>query len=116
MIGKKESNGEKTGPQEGAAFEGFVNVPADGDYLFTITSDSGVVLWIHDSLVIDDDYTHDDAPRSGSVRLPPAGIRCGSSTPRAREFAARLDVAVHGPGFDHDSLTGDLIGCEPSEK
>lgn len=115
LIGKKESNAEKAGPQEGAAFEGFINVPADGDYLFTVTSDSGVVLWVHDSLVIDDDYTHDDVPRSGAVRL-----RAGWHPLRLfyrhepAEFAARLKVAVRGPGFEHDAFTGQMIGCNPN--
>ena len=115
-IGKKESGGEKAGPQEGAAFEGFVNVPADGEYTFTVTSDSGVCLWVHDSLVIDDDYTHDDAPRSGGVRL-----RAGWHPVRLfyrhepAEFAARLNVAIHGPNFDHDSLSGEWIGCNARE-
>lgn len=113
--GKPESNREKAGPQEGVAFDGFVNVPADGDYVFTITSDSGIVLWLHDSLVIDDDYVHDDAPRSGSVKLK-AGwhpVRLFYRHEPA-EFAARLHVAIHGPNFDRESVEGQMVGCVPS--
>ena len=61
---------------------------------------------------VHDDYTHDDAPRSGAVRL-----RAGWHPVRLfyrhepAEFAARLNVAVHGPNFDHDLLSGEMIGC-----
>jgi hypothetical protein len=55
----------------GIEFTGFVRVPAEGEYTFSVQSDSGTDLWVHDALVVDDDYTHDGPARSGSVLLSP---------------------------------------------
>lgn len=110
----QESQREQAGPQLGVEFRGFVNVPADGEYAFTVTSDSGVILWAHDSLLIDDDFTHDDAPRSASVRL-----RAGWHPIRLfyrhdpAEFAPRLTVSLRGPKDMQIPMEGDQIGCTP---
>jgi PA14 domain len=53
----------------GVEFRGYVHVPADGRYVFTCQSDSGTVLWVHDSLLINDDFSHDGTARSGEVEL-----------------------------------------------
>ena len=53
----------------GAEFVGLMRVPADGDYAFSVQSDSGADLWVHDNLLIDDDFSHDGSPKSGSVPL-----------------------------------------------
>jgi hypothetical protein len=111
VKGAKESSHEQAGAQLGVDFEGFVNVPVDGDYTFTITSDSGIVFWVHDSLVIDDDFTHDDAPRSGSIRLK-AGwhpIRLYYRHEPA-EYAARLNVQMIGPGMELQAIDSKMLG------
>ena len=108
---KAKPKGEQSGPQLGIDFEGFINVPTDGSYTFSITSDTGAVLWVHDALVIDDDYTHDDAPRAGSVRLK-AGwhpIRLYYRHEPA-EFQARLIVSLHGPGLDRENIEPEMLG------
>ena len=53
----------------GIAFSGFITVPADGDYTFYLASDSGAHFRIHDATVLDDDFNHDGAELSGSIRL-----------------------------------------------
>lgn len=53
----------------GIAFSGFITVPADGDYTFYLTSDSGAHLRIHDATVLDDDFNHTGAEVSGTIRL-----------------------------------------------
>jgi arylsulfatase A-like enzyme len=112
-LGKLEANRQEPGPQTGVAFDGFINVPAAGSYTFTITSDTGVVLWLHDSLVIDDDYTHQDAARSGTVLLQ-AGwhpIRLFYRHDPA-EFAPRLLVTLQGPGMERAAIPGEMLGCK----
>jgi arylsulfatase A-like enzyme len=108
---KPVKRGEQAGPQLGTSFEGFINIPAEGEYTFTVASDSGAVLWLHDSLVIDDDYTHDDAPRSGSVRLASGWhpIRLYYRHEPA-EFAPRLQVSLHGPSGDWREVPGNMLG------
>lgn len=48
---------------------GFLNIPSPGVWTFTINSDSGAFLRIHDIMVVDDDYDHDGTAKSGAVRL-----------------------------------------------
>jgi hypothetical protein len=51
----------------GADITGTVNVAADGDYEFILTSDDGALLFIDDSLVVDNGGAH--TPRSSSVSV-----------------------------------------------
>lgn len=48
---------------------GYLNIPSSGVWTFTINSDSGAFLRIHDIMVVDDDYAHDSTAQSGTVRL-----------------------------------------------
>lgn len=57
-------------------FTGYISVPSDGTYTFQMTTDStvgnstsGGMLWIHDAHIIDDDFNHDGAVKSGTMRL-----------------------------------------------
>lgn len=57
-------------------FTGFISVPTDGSYNFEMTTDSAVttnssggMLWIHDANVIEDDFNHNGAPSTGTMRL-----------------------------------------------
>ncbi len=72
----------------GLLFTGLIKVPAEGVWTFTIDSDSGVALRIHESQVIDDDFGHGQRQATGTIRLA-AGLhpfrlyyRSGSATPR----------------------------------
>jgi PA14 domain/N-sulphoglucosamine sulphohydrolase, C-terminal len=53
----------------GVAFEGCFKVPADGDYTFTVDSDGGATLFVHDIRVIDEPMKHPGGRFSGSARL-----------------------------------------------
>lgn len=86
----------------GVEFLGYVRVPTDGQYAFTSQSDSGTVLWVHDSLVINDDATHDGKVRSGSVEL------------RAGWHPIRLAYR-HNPGKSKPSLNVTLRGPDASK-
>jgi len=67
-------------------FNGYINVPADGSYVFTVTSSSGALLRIHDAIVADGDYAHASGPVSGSILL------------KAGEHPFRLYVRRQKPG------------------
>jgi hypothetical protein len=56
-------------PSGGVAFNGFFHAPRDGEYTFTITSDTGAMLFLHDIRVIDEPMKHAAGTFSGSVRL-----------------------------------------------
>jgi arylsulfatase A-like enzyme len=53
----------------GLKFAGYLNVPADGEYTFTGSSDGGLHLWVHDAHLIDTDAPTVDRPATATVRL-----------------------------------------------
>lgn len=53
----------------GVAFEGFFQIPADGDYTFSVDSDGGAMFFVHDIRVIDEPGTPAGGTVTGSVRL-----------------------------------------------
>lgn len=81
----------------GLYYSGYIRIPADGTWTFYNSSDAGTILRIHDSLVLDDDFTHSGSEASGALKLK-AGLhpirlyyRSGSNTPN-------LNVQWAGPG------------------
>lgn len=50
-------------------FNGYIKVPADGNYTFYTTSDDGSMLYIDDSLVVNNDGLHSALEKSGSIGL-----------------------------------------------
>ncbi len=53
----------------GVHFSGYVRIPADGVYTFYTSSDDGSMLYIGDSLVVDNNYLHGLTEKSGTVAL-----------------------------------------------
>lgn len=51
-------------------FEGFLQIPADGEYTFYLTANTGALLRIHSATVIDADYGYiRRTERSGTIKL-----------------------------------------------
>jgi len=50
-------------------FEGYVDAPSTGTYLFNLESDDGSQLYVHDQLVVDNDGSHSLRKKSGEVYL-----------------------------------------------
>jgi arylsulfatase A-like enzyme len=94
----------------GAAYTGWFHVPADGKYTLAVSSDSGVDCWVHDDLVIDDDFNHLPAPKTGSVRLQ-AGWHPLRLDYRHDPFAkaAHLNVVLRGPDNQQEPLEGENL-------
>jgi hypothetical protein len=53
----------------GISYKGFIRVPADGQYTFYLTDDSGAQLWLHEVHLIDDDFNHTGAEVSSTILL-----------------------------------------------
>ncbi|MBC8063982.1 MAG: family 20 glycosylhydrolase, partial [Chlorobia bacterium] len=51
-------------------FEGFVRIPADGEYTFYLGSDDGSRMWLGEQLVVDHDGLHGFIEKRLRVRLP----------------------------------------------
>jgi arylsulfatase A-like enzyme len=82
----------------GVAFSGYVSVPADGDYTFYVTSDSGAHLRIHDATVVDDDFNRTGAEVGGTFRLK-AGRHPFRLYYRHAAGAQTLNLNYSGPGI-----------------
>ncbi len=75
----------------GIAFSGYIQVPADGEYTFHLTTDTGAVLRIHEATVIDADRGYQAGSEvSGTIRL-----RAGKHP--FRLFYARRQAGVPSP-------------------
>ena len=93
------------------AFEGLLQVPADGIYEFFLASDDGSRLYIGDTLVVDDDGIHGLVEKSGHV-----GLRAGLHPLRVEWFNAAagmgLTVLWAGPGFEKQAVPSAAL-CLP---
>ncbi len=87
----------------GIVFEGFVEVPADGEWTFSTTSDDGSVLWINGELVVNNDGLHGTRTVSGTTTLT-AGVH----EIRVAYFEAgggeNLSVRWAGPGVSNSII------------
>lgn len=81
----------------GLLYTGFIKVPADGTWTFYNTSDEGIILRIHDSLVNDDDFNHTGAEKSGTIKLK-AGLHPFRLYYRTAASAPVLNFKWEGPG------------------
>jgi arylsulfatase A-like enzyme len=87
-------------------FKGYVVAPADGDYRFSISTDTGALLRIHDTTVIDADYGYSsETPISGGIKLM-AGLHPFRLyyVRRAGPGAPDLLFRWSGPGFSTERL------------
>jgi len=82
----------------GIRFTGYISVPADGQYTFSLEDDSGAQLWLHEVHLIDDDFKHDGAAVSARVYLQ-AGWHPLRLFYRHGVGPQRLTLEYSGPGM-----------------
>jgi alpha-L-fucosidase len=96
------------------AFDGLLNVPADGIYQFFLASDDGSRLYIGDELVVDNDGLHNVVEKSGQI-----GLQAGWQPLRVEWFNAgagmKLEVHWAGPGFAKQAIAKDALAIPPSQ-
>jgi mono/diheme cytochrome c family protein len=89
----------------GFAFEGFLIVPNDGTYTFSLDSDDGSRLIVNGAVVVDNDGVHlTGRPRAGQVKLAAGRVPIRLDYFQ-REQSLGLNVAWSGPGFGPRSLS-----------
>lgn len=99
----------------GVQITGFIKVPHTGRYVVREFSDSGLDVWIHDDLVINDGYLHTVAARSGVVRLK-AGwqpIRIAYRHSEGNPFGDRLQVELIDPQWNPVTFNGSNLAHGP---
>ncbi len=89
-------------------YSGYIKIPSDGAYTFSVTSDDGADLSIDKSLVVDNDGRHAPQEESGTVVL-----RAGFHELRMRFFQAgggkALEARIEGPGLAQQTIPAEML-------
>ncbi|MBN8459060.1 MAG: sulfatase-like hydrolase/transferase [Verrucomicrobia bacterium] len=104
----------------GLSYQGYLQVPADGDYTFYLTTDTGAFVRLHDTQLIDADYGYAGGTEKSSGTIP---LKAGLHPIRVhyRHAAAAghtLSLQWQGPGIAKQTVpAGNLLtegAAEPS--
>lgn len=87
----------------GLLFEGYLSIATAGTYTFQMSASSEASLWLHESLVIDNDYGYTAVKTSGNVPLE-AGLHPFRLLFRHRSGTPTLDLRYSGPGITMRSI------------
>ena len=89
-------------------FTGFITVPADGVYSFSVVSDDGAYLYIGDELIVDNGGNHPAQERSGF-----AALKTGTYPVRLIYYNsagnAALNLYYRAPGGEKQTVTADML-------
>ncbi|WP_324671426.1 PKD domain-containing protein [Hymenobacter sp. GOD-10R] len=80
-------------------FTGYVTVPTDGQYTFYVNSDDGSLLYIGNTLVVNNDGTHGDQELNGTIGLQ-AGTHAITVAYLQDAGGQNLQVSYAGPGLN----------------
>jgi hypothetical protein len=85
------------------SFDGFINVPTDGQYTFYTNSDDGSMLYIDNRLVVNNDGRHGAVEKSGTI-----GLKAGKHSISVGFFQFNWDksllVSYSGPGISKRAI------------
>ena len=99
---------EKWPEMFGLVFTGFIKVPANGVYTFTVLSNDGSRLFIHDQLVVENDGWHGPQERIGQIAL-----KAGYHPIRLAYFQAgggkALKVYISGPKLKKQEIPAGMF-------
>lgn len=87
----------------GLTFDGYINVPSDGDYTFYTSSDDGSTLSIDGNQVVDNDGLHGSIERSGQICLD-AGYHAISVEFFEKTGGEVLSASYSGPGVSKTAI------------
>lgn len=98
-----------------ALFDGFLNIPQDGEYTFYLQTDTGAVLRIHDATVIDADFNYPAGKEiNGVIRLR-AGLHPFRLYYTHQKFAEpSLSFSWSGPGISKEPIPAKIF-CRPAK-
>lgn len=88
-------------------FTGELQVPKEGDYLFTVYSDDGSQLFIDGDMLIDNDGKHDYEPKSGLIQLS-EGTHEFRLTYFNNNWGQGLTVLYEGPEMRKQALLSEV--------
>ncbi|MBU0985239.1 MAG: chitobiase/beta-hexosaminidase C-terminal domain-containing protein, partial [candidate division Zixibacteria bacterium] len=92
----------------GLTFQGYVKVPADGVYAFSISSDDGSRLKVGDTLLVDNDGLHGDYEMTGLI-----GLKAGYYPITAHMFQCKggeaLSMLIAGPTLPKQPIPAGML-------
>jgi hypothetical protein len=92
----------------GLTFTGYVKVPADGVYAFSINSDDGSRLFVADTMLVDNDGLHGDYEMTGLI-----GLKAGYYPFTVLMFQGKggkaLGVSIAGPSLKKQKIPLDML-------
>jgi alpha-L-fucosidase len=105
---EKRKRDEKFGLQ----FQGYITVPEDNVYLFSLSSDDGSRLYIGDQLVVDNDELHASLERRGFVALA-KGLHPMILAYFNKLGGKELNLRMTAIGGSLHTLSPEEISCKP---
>ncbi len=106
-----DPNGAQLGDHSGASFKGYLEVPADGEYTFSLQSDAGAQLWLHEAHLIDDDFNHDGGVITAKIRLQ-RGWHPLRLFYRHKTGAPKIVLTYAGPGLPEQPVPSQAFAAE----
>lgn len=92
----------------GLTFDGYVKIPADGVYAFSINSDDGSRLIVDDTLLVDNDGLHGDYEMTGII-----GLKAGYHKFTALMFQCKggeaLGASIAGPSLSKQNIPAEMF-------
>lgn len=99
---------ENSGENFGIRYTGYIKIPTDGAYTFSVNSDDGADILIDKECIVDNNGRHAPQEQSGTVVL-----RAGFHEITARFFQAGggkvFDVAIEGPGLPKQPVPAGFL-------
>ena len=92
----------------GVAYTGYLKVPVGGVYNFILTSSDGSVLYIHDKLVVDNDFFQWPSAKSGKIALK-EGLHPFKLNYFQAKYSSFLDVKVEGPEMESQKIPDNWL-------
>ena len=96
-------------PFSGSKFCGYLEMPEDGAYTFTLASAMGSQLWIDDLLIVNNDFGHSMSEWPGLARL-----RAGKHAVTVTTFGTGVTVFCEGPNMEKAPVGPATLYTEPS--
>ena len=92
----------------GARYSGYITVPADGMYTFSVNADDGAKLFLGSLEIVDNDGLHSAHEASGAVALR-AGTYPIAVSHFDRGSEDILEVRITGPGMDRQIIPTSML-------
>ncbi|MES1227439.1 MAG: PA14 domain-containing protein [Armatimonadota bacterium] len=87
---------------------GFINIPSEGVYKFSLSSDDGSVLWLGGAKLVDNDGYHGTIEQSGRIALRPGyyPVRIGFFQGGGDQS---FKLSIEGPGMDKQEMPASWL-------